>query len=173
MKRGSRRGGYSLIEMVTFLSLAGVLFGLAGVLLHQVFLLSRADAGRVAASTLIERLGAELRADAHSARGVNRADAARLAFDMGTAGRVEYAIESGKIVRSRIATDGKTRRDVHVLMRPVKAETFVSESGGKRFAGFAFDPGSPLPGSGASIFRRVVVEAEVGRESRLLEEPKS
>ncbi len=95
-----RRGGWSLLELLAVLAGATALLTLAAGLIFQMLKIGNAERSRVVAASSMERLGHDLRADAHSATKLDELGPGRLLLSLPEGRTVEYNVRGREVVRS-------------------------------------------------------------------------
>jgi prepilin-type N-terminal cleavage/methylation domain-containing protein len=117
---GSRRLGYTLIEVLVAVGIVSMLMTAAAVALQTMYRVDRQLKDNMAYGQVSPRLSLQLRIDVHSAtditmlEGPNETDG--LSLTLATTGeRIEYRSEVGRIVRTRRLEEKVLGREVYYL----------------------------------------------------------
>jgi hypothetical protein len=168
----AQRRAYSLIECIVLITTLSIVLGLAGTLVHSLMNFDRADRRRIAASEMVERLGRTLRSDAHRSIAPPEIAPRGMTLKLGDGQSVVYQIEKARMIRTLQQKDKPTHRDIFT-MPPRVSVRFEGRGGPKSFDAIAAvltevdEPGHPADGP----YRDFSIEASLGRDRRLIQEP--
>jgi prepilin-type N-terminal cleavage/methylation domain-containing protein len=118
----TRRGGFSLIEMLAVMTTAAVLTGIAVGILYGLMRLEKTSRRQIARRVTMTRLSDQFRRDARSAReftapeaGAQEGSAVLCRFSLDEGRMVEYRAEAGAVSRTARAGDEVLDRDTFTL----------------------------------------------------------
>ena len=141
--RCHRRGGMTLIELMVLMTIVALLLGASVTHLQLLMRLDRE--GRVGSdrSASLDRLGRQLRRDAHDATDAepfneSNVNGLRLRFSVpeGTKRKVEYRVGKGEIVRVEASGDRTVHREIHTIPRLIEAKFELRGDAGRRIVAF-------------------------------------
>jgi prepilin-type N-terminal cleavage/methylation domain-containing protein len=168
----SRRPGYSLVELLVVMTVATVVLGAAGVLLHTVLRTDQAVRDEQQAHAGISRLAEQFRADVHAAVAVEppaaEAGAAaqpveyRLRLPAGQT--VLYRFETGKASRLEQAGQEVKRRETFTLPGDNMARIELRDNPPPTVASLVLSSTGEAPGRPPGVTARI--DAVVAKDHR-------
>ena len=161
----NKRKGMSILETVVVMSSVAVALGLSTLLIQLMLRLGSDDQARLAASTALERLSREFRADAHAAAAckIEKAGAGdRLIVERGPGLSVAYRPHGSRILREEDHAGKVVDRDECVLARGATATFETRVIAGRTFVALIVHPPADKSGSTAPPFE---ILAAVGKSS--------
>lgn len=164
MTASVRQRGFSLIEMVVFVTSVTTLLMLVAMLIQRMLRLDRDERARLVVASAVERLGRDLRSDAHAAVGpVERSDA-KLVVPLPGGRAVEYLVREADILRTVREAGKATHFEPYARPTGTRARFESTSDGPRSLVVLRFDLTEARPGD--PVFRGYRIEAATGRSAR-------
>jgi prepilin-type N-terminal cleavage/methylation domain-containing protein len=166
---GYRRRGWSLIELLAVLAVATALLTIAAGLVFQMLKVGGAERSRVVATANMERLGHDLRADAHSATKLDDLGAWRLLLSLPGGRSIEYTVRNREILRTVRRGEKVDHREEYGLPSAtrVRFESMRDETRSLVAAVLSFDAAARPDRAADPGYRDYRIEAVLGRDAQL------
>lgn len=142
----TRRGGFSLVEMLVAITLASAVLASVGLTLHMLWRLQTSRRNETAATETLSRLSVQFRDDAHQATRVEsiepKADGqAGMAFVLSDDRRVVYQPDGSQVRRTVYEADEATHRDSFRLGSAMHVTVQASSAASQKNAALAIAKG--------------------------------
>jgi hypothetical protein len=163
-----RRRGWSLLELLVVISAATLLLTIAAGLVFQMLKVGGAERSRVVAANNMERLGRDLRADAHAASKVVDLSGGRLLLSLPEGRVVEYSVRGREILRTVRHGEKVHHREEYGLPSGAGPRFESLRDGTRPLIAIVLGADPARPGSRVEPgYRDYRIEAVLGRDAAL------
>jgi type II secretory pathway pseudopilin PulG len=161
-----RRGGWALLELLVVITCATAMLALAVGLIFQMLKIDGAERSRVVASSNLERLARDLRADGHSASQTAEFAPGRLVLTQADGRSVEYAVRPRDILRTSRRGEKVDHREEYRLPEATVARFDSPSEGTRPMVAVVLSLDATRPGKTVDPgYRDYRIEAVLGRGS--------